>query len=234
MREVVTAGLSSMLVPRLTPQAMQELAEVSRITESVVLSEGADVRVCFAAGGDEKLQAGMVYQALCGGNGSLDDEAKFIWKNGAPPRVQFFGWLASRGRIQCRSILDRKGLVQGARCEVCNGSDETTPHVLFHCDLARQLWARLHIRTPAHDHQALLHLVERPPSFPAKHFNTFVLLCCWSLWKRRNLLVFEGLTTSWRELLVAIRAEANLWKHRLKAGDQGVVDFWCSELAFNM
>jgi hypothetical protein len=29
---------------------------------------------------------------------SRDPWAKFIWKNKAPPRVQFFGWLLSQGR----------------------------------------------------------------------------------------------------------------------------------------
>jgi hypothetical protein len=109
----------------------------------------------------------------------MDDAAKFIWRNGAPPRVQFFGWLARRGRINCRINLAVKGIVPDAGCDVCHGEDETTPHVLFRCDFAKQLCSLLQVMTPAHEHHALLHLAfgfSRPPSLPALHFNTFVLL----------------------------------------------------------
>ena len=36
----------------------------------------------------------------------------------------------------------------------------------------------------------LLHL-PKPENLPAAHFDTFVLLCCWHLWKRRNGIVLQ-------------------------------------------
>ena len=35
-------------------------------------------------------------------------------------------------------------------------------------------------------------LPHRPPNIPALHFETFVLLCCLQVWKRRNGVVFRG------------------------------------------
>jgi hypothetical protein len=38
--------------------------------------------------------------------------------------------------------------------------------------------------------------LQRSPTLPQKHYNTFILLCCWQIWKRRNGVVFHGETTS--------------------------------------
>ncbi|WVZ51145.1 hypothetical protein U9M48_002314 [Paspalum notatum var. saurae] len=143
VREVLDNGLSSTLVSRLTAQAARELSEVEAITDTLTLSDGPDVRKCFAAGDGDKLQAGVVYQALCAGDGELDAAAKFVWKNSAPPRVRFFGWLARRGRIQCRANLAVKKVVPDAGCEVCHTEEVTTPHILFHCGFTKQLWSQL-------------------------------------------------------------------------------------------
>lgn len=88
-----------MLVPRLTPQAARELQAVEAILhQSLSFSDEPDIRECFAASVDNKPHAGAVYQLLRGEGAAMDDamRSKFVWKNGAPPRVRFFGWLASR------------------------------------------------------------------------------------------------------------------------------------------
>ncbi|KAF8686648.1 hypothetical protein HU200_043476 [Digitaria exilis] len=43
---------------------------------------------------------------------------------------------------------------------------------------------------------ARLWTVPRPASIPERHFDSFILLVCWQLWKRRNAIIFEGVTTS--------------------------------------
>ncbi|WVZ61782.1 hypothetical protein U9M48_011599, partial [Paspalum notatum var. saurae] len=216
VRDVIEKGLPNMLVPRLTVQAGQELQEVLGILQNVHLSDEPDVRECFAATADNKLQSGMVYQVLRGGGAVTDEGAGFIWKCRAPPRVQFFGWLALRGRLQCRANLVVKGVVPDDVCVACRDEVETSTHILFQCRFAVQFWSLLHIGTPASSPRALLHLLRRPHDIPALHFNTFALLCCWNIWKRRNKIIFEGVPATMSQFLGSVRAEAALWRHRLK------------------
>ncbi|WVZ97026.1 hypothetical protein U9M48_042593 [Paspalum notatum var. saurae] len=65
-----------------------------------------------------------------------------------------------------------------------------------------------------------LGLLQCPASLPALHFDMFVLLCCWEMWKRRNRLVFYGAVMSMREITNKLRNEAALWSHRLKLDDR--------------
>ena len=64
-----------------------------------------------------------------------------------------------------------------------------------------------------------LHHLARPPHTPVLHFETFVLLCCWQLWKRRNGVVFQGEEATVIQLLQNCKAEARLWACRLPRAD---------------
>ena len=93
--------------------------------------------------------------------------------------------------IQCRANLLRKKIVDDATCELCAEAAETVDHLLLHYPFAASFWQRLGIQMES-DAAAcnLLHL-PKPENLPAAHFDTFVLLCCWHLWKRRNGIVFR-------------------------------------------
>ncbi|WVZ67745.1 hypothetical protein U9M48_016786 [Paspalum notatum var. saurae] len=119
-------------------EAEQELREVLDIVQAVRLAEEPDVRECFVATGDNKLQSSLVYHDLKGGGAAASEEAGFIWKSRAPPRVQFFGWLALRGRLHCRVNLVVKEVVPDDVCAACREEPETTAHILFECRFAAQ------------------------------------------------------------------------------------------------
>jgi hypothetical protein len=117
----------------------------------------------------------------------------FIWGGCVPSRVKFFGWLAVKDHIQCRSNLLRKGILVAANsgCPICTAPLETTSHILFGCLFARPLserlpmviTSRLQLRSAPY---LWLHLRTSLPAF----------VCCASgqLWKHRNDVVFNGLT----------------------------------------
>jgi hypothetical protein len=56
-----------------------------------------------------------------------------------------------------------------------------------------------------------------------RDFWTGIALVCWSLWRHRNDIVFEGATPSPLAVMRAIRMEAGLWK---------AVGLFRAELAF--
>jgi hypothetical protein len=69
---------------------------------------------------------------------------------------------------------------------------------------------------------------------PSKHFGTFMLLCCWHIWKRRNNAVFREDRLTITGALTACKSEAFLWKARLPKKDKEIADAWCSILATAM
>lgn len=52
-------------------------------------------------------------------------------------------WLVSKGRLQCQANLFKKKIVTTPSCEVCQGTEETTDHILLHCPFARDFWNAL-------------------------------------------------------------------------------------------
>jgi len=110
-----------------------------------------------------------------------DAWTKFVWHNKAPPRVKFFAWLLSQGRIQCKTLLRRKGVVDNTDCEVCQTAEETPAHIIFGCPCARQFWGAVRIHTEATWSIQALKEIQPPSHIPAKYFTTFLLLCCWHI-----------------------------------------------------
>jgi hypothetical protein len=148
-----------------------------------------------AGGGGGCLTTSALYK-LCSDGGVHDGNTDFLWQNSAPPRVKFFAWLLVKGRIQCRSNLLRKGILEadGSRCPICDAHLETPAHIMFHCSFARQFWAALGSPSVADDAAlATASVCPLPASTPTRSASTLRLLCFWHLWKHRNGVVFEGL-----------------------------------------
>ena len=106
-----------------------------------------------------------------------------------PKRLQLFIWLLMQRRIQCQRVnLLRKQIIDSAVCEVCEQEDESADHVIVGCPFAKEFWAKLGIDLPMDTSNVPsdLHNIQRPATIPRKHWSTFIALCCWQLWKRRN------------------------------------------------
>jgi len=113
---------------------------------------------------------------------------------------QFFAWLLLHGHLQCKTNLLQRRIVEDATCELCAQAEETAEHLLVHCPFAASFWQRLVIQMePDVAVCNLLHL-PKPENLPMAHFDTFSLLSCWHLWKRRNGIVFRQESESDRVL----------------------------------
>lgn len=183
--DVVTRGLGPDLMPQLAPTAGSEVQDINSICTTTTLNNAKDVRLCPFSKPDGKLRTGALYKLLIAAQGPATPLATFLWRNRAPPRVQFFAWLLVQDRVQCRANLLRKNAVQTARCEVCAAPTETATHILFECPFVVEFWQKLGFSVTGWT-TARLHTLPRPSHVPPLHFDTLVLLCCWHLWKRRN------------------------------------------------
>ncbi|VAH39408.1 unnamed protein product [Triticum turgidum subsp. durum] len=220
-----------MLVPRLTPMAADECATVQRLMDECQFGEGPDSRsakLCAKAGGG--LSSRGAY-ALANFDGVGAATTSFLWSFRAPSRVKFFGWLLSMSRIHTMDVLLRKHILTAAEagCPCCEAMLETTDHLIFGCPFAVQFWQRVGL-SPDGAAVESLHLFDTSPAVGAASPASFVLLCCWRLWKRRNAVVFRDDSWSLAATLKACRDDAVLWRARLMEGDRSHVDVWLSVL----
>ncbi|CAN6177571.1 unnamed protein product [Urochloa humidicola] len=180
---------------------------------------------------DGKLRSGPVYTSLLTVTGSPPSPfAAFVWGNRAPPRVQFFTWLLVQERIQCRSVLVRKNVLDNAECALYHHPEETCDHIIFNCPFSSQVWSALATNTTSCQ-VSTLWTIPRAAGLPRQHFHTFVLLICWQLWKHRNSVVFEAQEPSHRRFWQACRHGAALWKSRLPRADGPIAEIWCNVLS---
>jgi hypothetical protein len=96
VREVLETGLAAHLVPRLTPQAVEERDALQLVLDNVLLSEASDVRHCPIAGVGGNLRTESLYHVMRNGEGVHSAEVAFIWRNQAPSGT--FLWLACQQR----------------------------------------------------------------------------------------------------------------------------------------
>jgi len=172
-------GLHHVLETRLSNVAQDELEQIADIIAALAPTDTPDVRLSPFADSRGKLHTSVLYKILRSTQNTKNPLATFIWRNRAPPRVQFFSWLLVQERIQSREHLKRKHVVTDAVCEVCNHAEETAAHIIFHCAFAASFWEAIHVELPTNMTPMKLPQLQPPAHILGKHFDTFLLLCCW-------------------------------------------------------
>ncbi|KAF8673019.1 hypothetical protein HU200_049092 [Digitaria exilis] len=213
---IIAGGIHNTLVPRLTNGGREELAKLEEIINRVTLTATTDHRSSVLATENNMLRAGPVYKRL------------MKVTNRAPPRIKFFSWLLVQERINCRTNLLKKNILDSAVCEICKNRDEDCDHQMFKCPFAAQVWATLEIETEGSTVSSLW-TVPRPTTIPAKHYGVFLMLICWELWRHRNDVVFNGVSPSLTRFWTAWKEDASLWSQRWPVSERLVADTWCAK-----
>ncbi|XP_040251798.1 uncharacterized protein [Aegilops tauschii subsp. strangulata] len=122
------------------------------------------------------------------------------------------------GRIHTRDALLKKHIVElcGAGCPECEARLETPDHLIFACPFACAFWAVLGVDTTGCSTRDL-HLFDASATVGPASLYAFSLLCCWHLWKRRNMVVFRRESPSLATTLKACR---------FRSSEQDHVDAW--------
>ncbi|TVT99504.1 hypothetical protein EJB05_55173, partial [Eragrostis curvula] len=104
---------------------------------------------------------------------------------------------------------------------------ESSAHLIAGCAFAAGAWARLGIAI-TEDEVATLWCIQPPSGMPVAHFNVFMLLCCWRIWKHRHDVVFHSLPPCYNRLFAGCREDAELWSCRLPQADRHIAQHWAS------
>jgi len=153
-----------------------------------------------------------------------------VWKGIAPPKVELMLWLALLGRLNTKSMLVKKKILQSQdnHCSFCAQQEEDVDHVLLNCQVSWTIWC--HIATDFGVQ------VSRQQKFRwfygwwmAKTFHSkiqkkmFILAffaTAWSIWQKRNKMVFEEQAMDIQELILSIRWRIAWWSKAWKETTQ--------------
>ncbi|CAM0878679.1 unnamed protein product [Alopecurus aequalis] len=225
---VVECGLRAALVTRLTVVGEREFAALSPILDAVRLTNVEDCRRltrCAKKAG--ALDVGTLYRLHQFGGVEAPFVA-FVCEGFTPSKAKFFAWLLVHSRIQSRAALLKKKILSAeeALCPICNAPLETVNHIIFGCSLAARFWTHLSAQFPPDADFRGLHGYAPPVGVSAPVSSTFIILCCWNLWRHRNGCAFRGDRPSLPRLLAMCNDDAALWRHRVSSRLQCETDNW--------
>jgi hypothetical protein len=118
---------------------MDDLASLYNLLYSYNLGGGVD-KIWWVPNRKGKFEVKSFYFIL-NSSVSFPFPWKSIWRTKAPPRVAFFVWSATFGKILTLDNLRKRNIVLVNRCGMCKKKkEESIDHLLLHCESAQFLW----------------------------------------------------------------------------------------------
>ncbi|XP_028056259.1 uncharacterized protein LOC114260377 [Camellia sinensis] len=147
--------------------------------------------------------------------------ADLIWNNFAPPKVQFFMWLAWLGKVKTSSFLHRIGILSESAnlaCVFWHDEVETVDHLFLFCPFVWLLWSNI-VRwwglqwvLPG-SVSGLLQWWSgcRMKKLEKKIWMVLPLATLWSTWQHRNACVFSGSQPNLADLCKLAKVRLAMW-----------------------
>ena len=66
--------------------------------------------------------------------------SKIIWNSCVQPKLSFFAWEASWGKVLTLDHLQKRGWALENRCFLCQMCGESIDHLLLNCERTREVW----------------------------------------------------------------------------------------------
>ena len=143
-----------------------------------------------------------------------------------PPKVGFFAWEASWGKVLTLDQLKKRRWSLPNRCLLCCAADETIDHLLIHCTKSKVLWDLLFTLfsvqwvLPLSVKEVLLGWHD---SFVGKKrrkvWRAAPLCLFWMVWKERNRITFDNDDFSIQRLKYSF--VSNFWSWAKLCIDEG-------------
>ncbi|KAL5720442.1 hypothetical protein ACHQM5_013110 [Ranunculus cassubicifolius] len=140
-----------------------------------------------------------------------------VWLSKVPLKINFFVWVLSRNRVLTHDNLEKRGFHFPSRCCFCVNHIETVDHLFVSCPMIMEIWDFIFgvfgIIKPCEMSVASILAVEGDRYFSDKgrvYWEMIKHSAFWTIWKERNLRIFEEeITEEWR---LIDRIKENVWK----------------------
>lgn len=209
-------GLLANLRNRLTAVASAELAVVLSLLQDFEHNAAAD---------DRYLTHGLPFSTknayhLLAGLPDHDTNAHLIWASRVPIKVQVFGWLLFKDRLNSKANLFRKTIVPDTICTRCAAPLEDVTHIFLTCPDTVRVWAALQLPTPASIND--IWEITTPSGLDNDIWPSVALSILWKIWDSRNSLVFRNERHSVHVTVQNIVHDFTLWTARFREHHQKV------------
>ncbi|KAL2924928.1 hypothetical protein RDABS01_007217 [Bienertia sinuspersici] len=107
-----------------------------------------------------------------------------VWKVEGPPKLSHFLWRGCKGSLAVRECLQRRHMIEEAKCMLCSQEDEAIIHVVFDCPHIADIWGQCEEIEP----------IKSAPSTSFKESRSSISkigTIAWAAWLCRNKATFE-------------------------------------------
>ena len=149
-----------------------------------------------------------------------------VWKNVAPPKVEFMLWLALLGKLNTKDLLVKKGVLpnQANQCSLCHAHPENIDHILLQCQFSWQVWCNVaagfgkQIDRQMSFRQFYEDWVSKRVHNPMqkKLYIAAFFAVSWSLWTTRNKKVFDQCELNLEAVCHLVRWRIAFWSKAWK------------------
>jgi hypothetical protein len=140
-----------------------------------------------------------------------------IWRLKVPPRVKNLVWRICRDCFPTRVKLRSRGVNCPSECVRCEDPHEDSYHILFHCPNAIDIWQTAnswHLITPSLNQfdnapDIIFNLLQELSAAQVEKIVTIM----WSIWKARNLKLWQQVSDSTVTILERARHLLEGWRN---------------------
>jgi hypothetical protein len=146
--------------------------------------------------------------------------AQQVWKASIEPKCKFFAWLVLHNKALTVDNMIKKYWECNPICSLCFCQQETTAHLLIHCNYAEALWNIIAERCDLPDYITMSNhqdpvqwvcFLLRSGDKRTERNRLGILFCFWwQLWKERNRRIFQNAELSVNQVAAIIQRELTL------------------------
>ncbi|XP_018465308.1 uncharacterized protein LOC108836684 [Raphanus sativus] len=159
---------------------------------------------------------------------SINGLKEAAWNALTTPKIKTFMWRAISSILPVANELQHRGMKVDPVCQHCGIYLETPNHVLFTCDVARQVWALSNFPSPMNGFHAdsifvnfhYLFQMSKNIRIPKEIWKGYPWIL-WFLWKNRNKFLFEGSEFRAEDIVGKAYDEAAVWEEAQKLDQEG-------------
>ncbi|KAJ0511325.1 putative reverse transcriptase zinc-binding domain-containing protein [Helianthus annuus] len=205
--------------PILHLEASELWEECSIQLKNVQISNKSDTWLWKQGDGREAYKVSSL-RAELDGICTIPETQVLRWLHWIPSKINCFLWRAVLDRIPTRDALALRNIyIPSTLCVLCNTHNESMDHLLISCQYSHLVWTviSLWVKIPLPRYLisivGLLEHIDAHSVSKEKKKAVYLIIAatCWTLWRIRNNVIFNGKATQISRAISDIKALSYLW-----------------------